>query len=298
MSGLLGSLIARNLGGSSSLRARSLSLFEPSPASALSTSPPTRIQSTMRSEEPMTEESNWILNRAQDFPAEEADIGTARQRTPVAREVTPHKRIGIIPPIAEIPGDGNASLSLEEARTVAARPRIRTANIQSAPVAPPRASNGAETQTGPSHPPRSPISALAGRAAEETPTPFRQSTLRPSAEEGRLTFGRTQSSLLDAATTTRNSSSERVETASLAAGRGTRMDYPAAPPLLPAKRRAIQSDFRLPAQNPEPSIHVTIGRIEIRAEREGPSPRKNEKAASPVMGLEEYLRRKNTRGKE
>jgi hypothetical protein len=67
---------------------------------------------------------------------------------------------------------------------------------------------------------------------------------------------------------------------------------------LPAKRRAIQSDFTLPAQNPEPSIHVTIGRIEIRAEREDPSPRKNEKAPSPVMGLEEYLRRKNTRGKE
>ena len=298
MSGLLGSLIARNLGGSSSLRARSLSLFEPAPAlAALSTSPATRIQSTMRSDEPMTEESNWMLDRAQDF-AEEAAIRTARQHAPAARELTPHQQTGIIRQLTEVTSDRNGSLSIEE-YAPAARPAIRTADIQSAPVVPPRGRHDAEIQAGSSQPPRSPISALADRAVEENPTPFKQRTPRPSAEENQLAFGRTQSGLLDAATT-RHNLSERVETASLAplaARRETRMDHPVAP-LSPAKRRAIQPDFPLPAQNPEPSIHVTIGRIEIRAERESSSPRKNEKAASPVLGLEEYLRRKNTRGKE
>jgi len=249
----------------------------------------------------MYEESNWILDRAQDFSAQEADISPAQQRAPVGREVTSHKQTLIIPQIAEMRGDRDGSLSIEEAQTVlAARPTIRTADTQSALVVPPRSRHDAEIQIGPSHSPRSPISALADRSAEETPTPFRQSVLRSSAEENQLAFGRTQSSLLDAATTTRHSLSEKAEAASLApwaAGRETRMDHPVAP-LGPTKRRAIQPDFTLPAQSPEPSIHVTIGRIEIRAEREGSSPRKNERAASPVMGLEEYLRRKNTRGKE
>jgi hypothetical protein len=298
MSGLFGSLIARNLGGSSSLRARALSLFEPAPApAALSTSPATRIQSTVRSEEPMTEESDWILDRAQNFPAEEADIRPARQQAP-AREVTPHKQTGIIRQITEMPGDHNSSpLSIEEVHTAsAARPTVRTAGIQSAPVVPLHARHDPEIQAGPSHPPHSSISALAGRAAEETPTSFRQRTLQPSTE-GNQPFGQTLTGLLDVANSTRRSLNDRVETASRTAGRETRIDHHVAP-LLPAKRRAIQPDFTLPARSPEPSIHVTIGRIEIRAEREGTSPRKNERTPSSVMGLEEYLRRKNTRGKE
>src|SRR5262249_13564798 len=143
-------------------------------------SPATSIQSTMRSEEPTTEESNWILDRAQDFPAEEADIRPARQRARIAREVTPHKQTGIISQIAEMPGDRDGSLSIEE-RIPAARPMLRTADLQSAPSVPPRVRHDAETETGPSHP-RSPISALADRAAEETPTSFRQKQLRPSTE--------------------------------------------------------------------------------------------------------------------
>jgi hypothetical protein len=46
----------------------------------------------------------------------------------------------------------------------------------------------------------------------------------------------------------------------------------------------------------EPVIEVTIGRIEIRAETSGASNRKTERPASPVMGLDEYLRRKSNRG--
>jgi hypothetical protein len=41
----------------------------------------------------------------------------------------------------------------------------------------------------------------------------------------------------------------------------------------------------------EPAIQVTIGRIEVRAAAQQPSPPK-ERSASPVMGLDEYLRQK------
>ena len=48
---------------------------------------------------------------------------------------------------------------------------------------------------------------------------------------------------------------------------------------------------------PEPTIQVTIGRIEIRAEREVSAPRKPA-PTSPVMVLDEYLRQKNARAKQ
>jgi len=55
--------------------------------------------------------------------------------------------------------------------------------------------------------------------------------------------------------------------------------------------RSAQSN----ALEPDPSVHVTIGRIEVRA-----VPEKNRatgaRAASPVMGLEEYLQRRAQRG--
>ena len=51
------------------------------------------------------------------------------------------------------------------------------------------------------------------------------------------------------------------------------------------------------AAEPEPSIHVTIGRIEVRASSERESkPVGRPRAASPVMSLEEYLHRRTQRG--
>jgi hypothetical protein len=71
---------------------------------------------------------------------------------------------------------------------------------------------------------------------------------------------------------------------------------PGAPPFAPATR-FFSRDYPQRSRDAEPVVHVTIGRIEIRAEREtAVAARKNERA--PVMGLEEYLRRKNTRGRE
>lgn len=48
----------------------------------------------------------------------------------------------------------------------------------------------------------------------------------------------------------------------------------------------------------EPSIHVTIGRVEVRAELAASTSRAADRPASAVMGLEEYLRRRTKRGKE
>jgi hypothetical protein len=69
-------------------------------------------------------------------------------------------------------------------------------------------------------------------------------------------------------------------------------------PVVPVNRRARQRDFLPAPQAAEPVVHVTIGRIEIRAEHEPAAGKRNERASTPVMGLEEYLRRKNVRARE
>ncbi len=51
------------------------------------------------------------------------------------------------------------------------------------------------------------------------------------------------------------------------------------------------------ATEPEPSVHVTIGRIEVRASSERESkPAGRPRPPSPVMSLEEYLHRRTQRG--
>lgn len=67
-------------------------------------------------------------------------------------------------------------------------------------------------------------------------------------------------------------------------------------PIVAGDRRESMATASAQAE-PEPSIQVTISRIEIRAETTGDSARKTERAASPVMGLEEYLRRQGKRGR-
>lgn len=62
-------------------------------------------------------------------------------------------------------------------------------------------------------------------------------------------------------------------------------------------REKAGSALPLPAAESEPSVHVTIGRIEVRASSERESkPVGRPRAASPVMSLEEYLHRRAQRG--
>ena len=48
----------------------------------------------------------------------------------------------------------------------------------------------------------------------------------------------------------------------------------------------------------EPTIHVTIGRVEVRAEVESHAPKRAERTTPAVMSLDEYLRRRSRRGGE
>lgn len=62
-------------------------------------------------------------------------------------------------------------------------------------------------------------------------------------------------------------------------------------PLLEGDKSALQSKV-----SPEPTVHVTIGRIEVRAVQSSqPSPAKP-RASTPVMNLDDYLRRRNQGG--
>jgi hypothetical protein len=66
------------------------------------------------------------------------------------------------------------------------------------------------------------------------------------------------------------------------------------PSMVTADRRAPHQLATQP--DATPSVHVTIGRIEIRAETPAAAGGKVERTTSPVMGLDEYLRQKNARG--
>lgn len=56
----------------------------------------------------------------------------------------------------------------------------------------------------------------------------------------------------------------------------------------PPQTRVLQAPF----PDPGPTVHVTIGRIEVRAEPNAPPPRR-ERKRSQQMTLEEYLRRRS-----
>ena len=59
------------------------------------------------------------------------------------------------------------------------------------------------------------------------------------------------------------------------------------------RRPQVRSVNSQSAAAPEPEIHVSIGRIEVRAVNEPSNPRKAAQQHPPVMGLDEYLRHKS-----
>ncbi|HEV2829176.1 MAG TPA: hypothetical protein VGW76_16385 [Pyrinomonadaceae bacterium] len=52
-----------------------------------------------------------------------------------------------------------------------------------------------------------------------------------------------------------------------------------------------------PAIQPQPTVHVTIGRIEVRAVQSS-QPASRSRAATPVMNLDDYLRRRSQGGRQ
>jgi hypothetical protein len=63
----------------------------------------------------------------------------------------------------------------------------------------------------------------------------------------------------------------------------------------PQKSSRAAAEQAPPASSAEPDIHVTIGRIEVRATVEN-TPARPSRPTSSAMSLEEYLRRRNQRG--
>jgi hypothetical protein len=53
--------------------------------------------------------------------------------------------------------------------------------------------------------------------------------------------------------------------------------------------------FTRPSNTPQPTIHVTIGRIEVRAVQTSQSPARS-RAATPAMNLDDYLMRRGQGG--
>lgn len=67
------------------------------------------------------------------------------------------------------------------------------------------------------------------------------------------------------------------------------------PPLSPRLPREQPSQSEHRAAPPEPTIHVTIGRVEVRATSEAEPRARRKEEASPVMTLDEYLRKRGSR---
>lgn len=68
-------------------------------------------------------------------------------------------------------------------------------------------------------------------------------------------------------------------------------------PVVRGRKRQNQ-ELEHPQLDAEPTIHVTIGRVEVRAEVGSQTPSRGERKPSPVMSLDEYLRRRVRRGGE
>jgi hypothetical protein len=98
-----------------------------------------------------------------------------------------------------------------------------------------------------------------------------------------------------------------VETRPLAPARQPTIDRPAEaadvfrppppplpPPIARVRERPRQSQSRAEKQA-EPTIHITIGRVEVRATSEVEPRARRKEDVSPVMTLEEYLRQRGSR---
>lgn len=68
-------------------------------------------------------------------------------------------------------------------------------------------------------------------------------------------------------------------------------------PVVRGRKRQNQG-VEHPQLEAEPTIQVTIGRVEVRAEVGSQTPSRGERTPSPVMSLDEYLRRRGRRGGE
>ena len=62
--------------------------------------------------------------------------------------------------------------------------------------------------------------------------------------------------------------------------------------IAPLVEKGLDFSLSRPTPQPQPTVRVTIGRIEVRAVASSEAPAKP-RATAPVMNLDDYLRRRN-----
>jgi len=302
MSDYLGNLVARSLGPTPAVRPRLASRFEPltpaapapwmEPAAA---APPALFEETV---ETSPEPARRRARRREVMMAEEVEPPRTAVPVPAASVPT---RVATSPPDALSSGAGEG----ERDGAVAAR-RVRSAHHESFAV---------RTTAMPAELERTPAPALRvqTRVAEREGVPFETSPPDPLSSgagegerNGTVAARRVRSAHHEPFTTAMPYPLRSPSPAPLERGSGGEvskpgaLDLPLSPPTLPPLQPRITAVERqspsIPQAAPEPVIHVTIGRIEVKAAPPPAQPSRPRSAAQAPITLEEYLRRRSRRG--
>ncbi len=291
MSSLLNRLVARNLRNTESIRPRAASLFEPVQASLVT---PHGVPVPGNDESDVAPMEMQVEVEPQPIPAE-SQSHSRSQRMHVAGEARSR---------GEVIDSSATGLADPQQRVPSLNPDVDTRGRR---LSPPREDRSVQDQPSP------PATRVQVAQAPSNVIERANQTLNAAPPERRLP------ALREAATPSVLSADQSVSrrerrTPSLVATahdherRST--DESRRPAVTPVSSHSTTNPFDLGAswngrstpemreREAEPSIQVTIGRIEIRAEHLQPPVRKAQSTASPVMGLEEYLQRKNKRAKE
>jgi hypothetical protein len=270
MSARLDSLIARNLSGSTALHARTPSLFEPA----------SYAQSPLRVSPLQLPDDDWATKAEEIVAGESHDSQTARPSSLAVRAEDTH---------------GSSSRSLASFEATHRDPQLPHPDQRSL-LEPPvrRPLDGQPSSAAPllaeSFPASKAYRSANERSAHPAVTNEEIATPAPKLTSPKISENRKSDRLpLIGKVTPVVSTSERERQESSWLPMRTTNRKPLRP--------AGMIPFAASQAAPEPTIQVTIGRIEIRAERE-PSATRKPAPTSPVMVLDEYLRQKNARAKQ
>jgi hypothetical protein len=268
MSARLDSLIARNLSGSTALHARTPSLFEPASQS----------QGPLRAGPIQPADNDWMTNAEEIITGESHD-----SRTPSPPSLATRTE-GTLNP-------SRKSLApFDDAHDQPQLPRVDQLSLLEPPV---RCTSAAQPPSAMPLLAESLPPAKAHRSANERPA-------HPSVTVGVATS--TLTPKLGPPATREDRKTDQVpligKVISAVSKSEREREEPSWLPTRTTDRKPLRpAGMMLPSSSqtaPEPTIQVTIGRIEIRAERE-PSTLRKAAPTPPVMALDEYLRQKNAR---
>lgn len=323
MSDFLSNLVSRHLGAAPVIRPRLPSLFEPSMPFMGSFAETTPRADEGRREAPVEP----VQEKGKREPNEAADNSMPVRRDEAKRLVNPQLPVPAAVPSRAPEPTGEAVKRLPaNAPAPTAHDVLRDSVVFERPVASatahvPRVES--EVQSPLPSPESSSKSTLKGRGPTDVAVPrtterkvppaveVASSTLRKSiaANLDRPAERRTEPKIkaaerkaIEPARTSvpvpqpfHETTESRVRLPSAEPAQARRLTPPAAAPIEPAAPTRFEFARHVPPARPtpppEPTIHVTIGRIEVRAVSSQGTPKK-ERSESPVMSLNEYLRSK------